>query len=419
MKLLVESGANVNSANSMGQTCLMIACKKGHFATVKYLLEKGADLNRKTDKGKDAFDECKSDPIMDVLRLMSVERMNQERIDVGMNLLQLAAVNGHQDTVEHIIRYTELVGKQKEIDALELLGAALIEDDDDDDDVPHWTWYSTGIQGAKKLWKKAMEERYEGGVLVRPKSIINSPVSAYNNMLEVKTMLELEQISSEPDMMWMQALLVRERILGPANPYTGQFIQSRGREYAKRGNFNRCISLWMYGLDIQEKYLKPLSFMTHVFLFDFIELFCNKMTDEQLLERFGDIMMVLRRAVNEVHAGHDAQKAYSYIFHETILKVLVLVCCLTKLIPHLEKEKVHEIKQVVHSFVMIGAKGQGGTSPLHLACRQYPEALGPTCHFPSLDTINLLLECGEPIDTKDNNGNTALHIAALNKPVAD
>ena len=136
LKLLVESGANVNSANSMGQTCLMIACKKGHFATVKYLLEKGADLNRKTDKGKDAFDECrKSGPIMDVLRLMSEERMNQERIDFGMNLLQLAAVNGHQDTVEHIIRYTELVGKQKEIDALELLGAALIDNNRHD-----WGW---------------------------------------------------------------------------------------------------------------------------------------------------------------------------------------------------------------------------------------------------------------------------------------
>ena len=240
VKMLVESGANVNSANSMGQTCLMIACRKGHFAIVKYLLEKGADLNRKTDEGKDAFDECrKSGPIMDVLRLMSVKRMDQKRIDVGMNLLQLAAVNGHQDTVDHIISYTELVGKQKEIDALELLGAALIDNNN--------AIAIIGIHGAKKLWKLAMEERYEGGVLVRPKAIINSPVSAYNNMLEVKTMLELEQIISEPDMMWMQALLVRERILGPTNPYTIKFIQSTGRKHAQSGNFNRCISLWMYG----------------------------------------------------------------------------------------------------------------------------------------------------------------------------
>ena len=207
-----------------------------------------------------------------------------------------------------------------------------------------------------------------------PKTTKKSPTAAYNNKLEVETVREIDQMSTELESMRMQALLVRERILGQEHPETWKNIHYRGSAYAFQGNYNRCISLWMYGLDIQEKYLKPLSFMTHVFLFDFIELFCNKMTDEQLLERFGDIMMVLRRAVNEVHAGHDAQKAYSYIFHETILTVLVLVCCLTKLIPHLEKEKVHEIKQVVHSFVMIGAKGQGGTSPLHLACRQYPSS---------------------------------------------
>ena len=61
---------------------------------------------------------------------------------------------------------------------------------------------------------------------------------------------------------------------------------------------------------------------------------------------FGDIMTVFRRAVKEVKAGQGALEAGelrggdSTYFNRTIVILLHLVCLLTKLIPHLEKEKV-------------------------------------------------------------------------------
>ena len=42
-----------------------------------------------------------------------------------------------------------------------------------------------------------------------------------------------------------QALLVRERILGPAHPDTSYYIRYRGAVYADMGHFERCITLWM------------------------------------------------------------------------------------------------------------------------------------------------------------------------------
>ena len=69
--------------------------------------------------------------------------------------------------------------------------------------------------------------RYKDGVLVIPKALVKSPISAYENTLEVETVPELEQIISEPDAMRMQALLVRERILGPAHPDTSYYIRYR------------------------------------------------------------------------------------------------------------------------------------------------------------------------------------------------
>ena len=87
--------------------------------------------------------------------------------------------------------------------------------------------------------------------------------------------------------------------------------------------------------------------------------------------------------------------------------------CLTKLIPGLNKEKVYELKRAVHFFVMVDAKGLMGVSPLHMACSWRTKSN----YYRHLPTINILLECGAPVDARDNDGNTALHRAASNKPV--
>ena len=61
---------------------------------------------------------------------------------------------------------------------------------------------------------------------------------------------------------------------------------------------------------------------------------------------FADIMTVFRRAVREVKAGQTALEAGearggdTTYFNRTIVILLHLVCLLSKLIPHLEKEKV-------------------------------------------------------------------------------
>ncbi len=158
-----------------------------------------------------------------------------------MTPLLAAAVTGHMHIVEFLISNSELVGRRERIDALELLGATFVDKKRD-------------MLGSFKLWKRAMEERYdEDGALVVPKAVITSPISAYENTVEVETLEQLEDIISDPDEMRMQALLVRERILGPAHPDTSYYIRYRGAVYADMGHFERCITLWMYALDMQQQ----------------------------------------------------------------------------------------------------------------------------------------------------------------------
>lgn len=83
--------------------------------------------------------------------------------------------------------------------------------------------------------------------MVCPKRVTSSPIAAYENTVEVQSVeqvrkmdlvatglvkifsqlfvFQLEEIISDPDEMRMQALLVRERILGPAHPDTSYYIR--------------------------------------------------------------------------------------------------------------------------------------------------------------------------------------------------
>merc|ERR1719360_447217 len=97
---------------------------------------------------------------------------------------------------------------------------------------------------------------------------------------------------------------------------------------------------------------------------------------------FCDIMTVFDRAVREVKAGQaalesgEAKSGDATYFNRTIVILLHLVCLFTKLIPHLQAEQVHNVKQAVYNFVKIGARGKGGATPLHLACTKESSAVG-------------------------------------------
>jgi len=108
-----------------------------------------------------------------------------------------------------------------------------------------------------------------------------------------------------------QALLVRERILGPTHPDTSYYVRYRGAVYADAGKFTRCISLWNHALDIQRGSLEACHHMTVSSFFSFAELFSfmsdacatndnNGYRQVPALLTFEDIIQVLVKAVNEL-----------------------------------------------------------------------------------------------------------------------
>ncbi|XP_003460986.1 protein fem-1 homolog A [Cavia porcellus] len=434
--LVGEHQADLEVANRHGHTCLMISCYKGHREIARYLLEQGAQVNRRSAKGNTALHDCAESGSLEILQLLLGCNARMERDGYGMTPLLAASVTGHTNIVEYLIQeqpaeeQARLPGapaaaaeeqvpsesyesccpasREAAVEALELLGATYVDKKRD-------------LLGALKHWRRAMELRHQGGEYL-PKPEPPQLVLAYDYSREVNTAQELEALITDPDEMRMQALLIRERILGPSHPDTSYYIRYRGAVYADSGNFERCIRLWKYALDMQQTNLEPLSPMTASSFLSFAELFSYVLQDRAAKGSqgtqigFTDLMGVLTKGVREVERalqtprepGDSAQftKALAIILH--LLYLLGKVAC--------TPSQEHLKHQTVYRLLKCAPRGRNGFTPLHMAVDKETTNVGRyrVGTFPSLHVVKVLLDCGADPDSRDFDNNTPLHIAAQN-----
>lgn len=223
VKYLVLHGADIEIANRHGHTCLMIACYKGHFKIARFLLAKGADVNKKSLKGNTALHDCAESGSLEIMELLLAHNARMDTDAYGVSPLIAASLTGHSHIVELIIGRDGACLRHEKIDALELLGATYVDKKRD-------------MMGALDYWRRAIADRDQ--VPQIPKQPIGR-VPAYDNAIEVTTLRQLDEVFSDPDHMRMQALLVRERILGPGHPDTSYFVRYRGAVYADTGSFDK------------------------------------------------------------------------------------------------------------------------------------------------------------------------------------
>ncbi|XP_009470182.1 PREDICTED: protein fem-1 homolog A [Nipponia nippon] len=408
--LVGERGADLEVANRHGHTCLMISCYKGHREIARYLLEKGADVNRRSVKGNTALHDCAESGSLEILQLLLRSKARMEKDGYGMTPLLAASVTGHTNIVEYLIQGGLQQEEEEEaaVEALELLGATFVDKKRD-------------LLGAHKYWRRAMELRCEGGQYL-PKPEPRQLVLAYDYSREVSSLEELEALITDPDEMRMQALLIRERILGPSHPDTSYYIRYRGAVYADSGNFERCINLWKYALDMQQGNLEPLSPMTASSFLSFAELFSYVLQDRSkgtLATHLGfsDLMGVLSKGVREVERAlvHGKDPVVdSAQFTKTLAIILHLVFLLEKV--ECTPEQEHQKRQTIYRLLKCSPRAKNGFTPLHMAVDKDTTTVGryPVGKFPSLHVVNLLLECGADPDSRDYDNNTPLHVAARN-----
>ena len=362
--------------------------------------------------GNTALHDCAESGSLAILELLLEHGALMEKDSYGMTPLLAAAVSGHTKVVEYLISGHRCQRKEK-IDALELLGATYVDRKRD-------------MLGALKYWKAAMEERHTDPPLPKPEEA--SPIAAYENSVEARSSKELEELLADPDDMRMQALLVRERILGPAHPDTSYYIRYRGAVYADMGHFERCVLLWTYALDMQQQLLEPLCPMTQSSLLSFVELFSFMLTPSTGRSAhpvpYADMLAVLQKTVRELELGkkHALKSGSGEREGSPLGRLLLIALHLMQLMCRQQHsftaDQLFQFKRTCYRLVRLNPLGSREQTALHLACTKEASTVGryPVCSFPSVDVVRLLVEVGASVHAVDMDLNTPLHVAAMNNP---
>lgn len=454
VKYLVHHGADFEVANRHGHTCLMIACYKGHFRIAQYLLSLNADVNRCSVKGNTALHDCAESGSLQILQLLLKHGATMDVDYYGMTPLLAASVTGHMPIVEHLITLP-CVSRESRIHALELLGATYVDRKRD-------------MAAALNLWRRALEERAVEPPLEKK---VQEPVPAYEMVREVTSVEELEEMVLDPDEMRMQALVIRQRILGPTHPDTSYYIRFRGAHYADAGRFDRCIELWSYALTMQQKILQPLSPMTQSSLLSFAELFSFMLVEAGRLLPRGRVvppiepdsmLTIFYKAVKEVERGlaftleqqkdqqhpqkqlpaadkspscsasssasssssttllsahqHDCNHDPNAL-SRTMISAIHIGCLLSSLLDTdaLSPEMRRQVMGALYRLNRLKVRVRFDRTALHYACYREGTLAGryPSCQFPSVTLAKALLEVGADPNAIDEAGNTPLHLATM------
>ena len=272
VKCLVKRGANVNSVSDTGSTPVRSACFMTHLEIVQFLVQSGADiLKANYNGGTCLINSVQSVPLCDFLlkhgALVNAQdiqmktalhyAIQEHRFETtklllhhgsdphiksryGDDALQTACLKVATQIFEHLIENYPY-STERIAEAYELLGSTFLDEHYD-------------LQTAIQFWRKALALRTAADAAVHkpvPKRNLVRRKAAYNYCAEFTTHEELENLSMDLDGMRIQSLLICERILGSTHKDMIFRLMYRGAAYADSLQYQRCIDLWRYALELR------------------------------------------------------------------------------------------------------------------------------------------------------------------------
>ena len=248
VKYLVDNGADIHKPNINGGTCLINSVQSVDLC--RYLIEKEADVNAQDNSGNLALHYAIREGRMETVKLLLKHNSDPYKVnDFGDDAIHTASLRGYSDILEYLINKVK-PPIYRQIEAYELMGTNFVDEKHD-------------IQRALAIWRHGMDLKARAaGNLESPtneRSRPAKPNAAYQSAVEVSNTEELEEVAGNPDAIYMQSLLIRERILGPDHKDTIFGLMYRGAVYADTHRYQRCVDLWKYAFQLRHEKKEPLN----------------------------------------------------------------------------------------------------------------------------------------------------------------
>ncbi|XP_022104720.1 protein fem-1 homolog B-like [Acanthaster planci] len=415
VKCLVQNKADIHKPNKYGNTCVMIAGYKGHGAVVEYLLVNGGDVNAQANCGATAMHFTAECGRLAIVKLLVRHHAKMLKNEHGLTPLMVACDNGMAEVAEFLMSLPKVTTMEK-IQALELLGASFANDKEHYD-----------IAKTYHYFYLAMLHRCMESEKVNIKEVCElSP--AYADRRECVTLQELKEIKGDHFALQMEALIIRERILGQQNPDLLHPIIFRGAVCADSMQFSSCISLWMHAMNIRHRLNRSIQ----KDILRFAQVFSQMLHIGEEVP-FQNLYHVLALAVVEIESWQaklksaqdqvDRKSLQSVLDADILTTLYILMVMINK---HVNKTKTqeHQSKKLVYRLISLNPRTANGSTPLHMAVNQLTPVddfhTNNVCYFPSYRLVELLLECGADPNATDHFGETPLHVVVqYNKPISD
>uniref|UniRef100_A0A7I4YIE9 Sex-determining protein fem-1 n=1 Tax=Haemonchus contortus TaxID=6289 RepID=A0A7I4YIE9_HAECO len=433
VKYLVEHGADIEVANQHGHTSLMIAAYRQKVEVVRYLISCGADVNRSSKKGNTAMHDAVEGENADVCALLLEAGARLVPDEFGVCPLMCAVMIGADWILPMLLEHCE--SSEKRRDALKLLGCTRVDKKMD-------------MVGAIEAWNDALKVPLTDEERQHVQEVADNFVvpDVYEGLKEIQTPEDVQAIEDNPDAIRMQALLIRERILGGAHADVHYYLRFRGAVFSDLGYFDKCYELWSHALVLQQTHLTPLHLSTQTMFQAFLETFLHTLNDRVVhmdnagrrnappkqeiiafvfdrvcyeLERLADwgerpLSDLCNCGEDHIHSCDDEKK-------RVVLLGLQLLSLMNRLSLPMHNdddehyiidlcEAVDDVKIDVKRLVKVCHELK--IPLLHLAVKEndFAEYEGLPSHF----VVDRLLGAGVCVNSKDADGDTALHVVVKN-----
>ncbi|GFS03468.1 protein fem-1 homolog B-like [Elysia marginata] len=419
VEYLLEQGADLTIPNKYSNTCLMISSYKGHAEVVRHLLHKGADPDLKAHCGATSIHFAAECGRLEVVKELVCFGAAMLANDLGMTPIMVAAECGREKIVRFFLTQVKCT-RLCRIEALELLGASFA-NDKETYDLAKTFKYLLEAMTMRMVDKEDGTEDDIKGAIPKPNS---EPIPAYDNHRESQNHRDLEIMYENRDALHMEALAIRERILGSKNPEIPHPVIFRGAVFADNGRFDRCIALWMHAMILRQENKRSI----HKDLLRFSQVFSQMVTISVDLD-YKDVERVIQHGLLElqISLGSDQSGSCenkpnsSELYQANILSMIYLITIALSVVRNaVETEALYRL---VYQFLKIKPCLKNGYSPLHIILD--PMICVDDFHvnsvvvFPDKKIVSAFLACGADADAVDFSHNSPLHVIVNAKLHAD